>query len=748
MEQTTQTRLRAFGSSLETYVALLRVVLPRASSVNIYDEQGELLWATHLSMSPELTSLVQESIKDALENPQVPGRFKQIGAVPIYLFWLRREDPTSGPPLATLIVRLKGGGNIESCSFGFVQQIIQPAIDVLRQDLLAREEIRRLRESMQEQTQELKVLEVVAGRATEAGQQAGAEDLKSLLANSAKHLKVGMAALIVPDKGLAMTVAGSEGKLDYRLLAKAHRHLVSVARMRREPLIINKVSMPGHEQAEYRILACPVFRPDGQAIGVFALFRTSSSSEFTSSHSRVVELLARRIANVIAYEYEELSGLLTRQAFERRMKQILQDPARAQSDWAALYVDVDHMHAINDAHGMHNGDRILKQLGELIRSHITPGALATRVSADRFCILLPASVEDSLKVGEALRQNAEQLSISLGVDKMPISISVGVAPVLSMEQDFTHVMAQAETACKAAKARGANRVEPYQEDNESVVRRMTELRLVASLQRALAENTLQLFAQLIAPLNDRHRPAQFEMLLRLIDEKGKRVGPDQFMSAALRHDLMPAIDRWVLQRTLEQLKPHAVLVAQNLVGFSFNVSGQALRDATFAQDIESLIRSSGIAPGGICFEISEDAMMSNLSAAESFMKRLTKLGCRIALDDFGTGLSALACLRTLPIGTLKIAGSFVRDVLVDAKADSMVASIAQLARSMSLITVAKQVETEELCTRVAALGVDYGQGFSIASPGPLAEILTELPLYATPVRPPVTPEAAPAKTGS
>src|SRR5580658_3445018 len=170
MEQTTQTRLRAFGSSLETYVALLRVVLPRASSVNIYDEKCDLLWATHLSMSAELTTLVQESVIDAIENPEVAGRFKQIGEVPIYLFWLRREDPASGPPLATLLVRLKAGGNIESCSFGFVQQIIQPAVDVLRQELLAREEIRRLRESMQEQTQELKVLEVVAGRATEAGQ--------------------------------------------------------------------------------------------------------------------------------------------------------------------------------------------------------------------------------------------------------------------------------------------------------------------------------------------------------------------------------------------------------------------------------------------------------------------------------------------------------------------------------------------------------------------------------------------------
>jgi EAL domain-containing protein (putative c-di-GMP-specific phosphodiesterase class I) len=111
------------------------------------------------------------------------------------------------------------------------------------------------------------------------------------------------------------------------------------------------------------------------------------------------------------------------------------------------------------------------------------------------------------------------------------------------------------------------------------------------------------------------------------------------------------------------------------------------------------------------------------------MRRLRKLGCNIALDDFGTGLSSLAYLRTLPIGMLKIDGSFVRDVLKDPRAESMVQAIAQLARAMSLTTVAEYIETEEIRTRIEGLGVDYGQGFAIAQPAPLAEILNELPLY-------------------
>jgi EAL domain-containing protein (putative c-di-GMP-specific phosphodiesterase class I) len=148
----------------------------------------------------------------------------------------------------------------------------------------------------------------------------------------------------------------------------------------------------------------------------------------------------------------------------------------------------------------------------------------------------------------------------------------------------------------------------------------------------------------------------------------------------------------------------------------------------------------------LCFELTESAAIGNLNRAEELMRRLRKLGCNIALDDFGTGLSSLAYLRTLPIGMLKIDGSFVRDVLKDPRAESMVQAIAQLARSMSLTTVAEYVETDEIRTRITALGVDYGQGFAIGRPVPLVDVVAELPLYAAAAQPsgvwPVSANAA------
>jgi EAL domain-containing protein (putative c-di-GMP-specific phosphodiesterase class I) len=216
----------------------------------------------------------------------------------------------------------------------------------------------------------------------------------------------------------------------------------------------------------------------------------------------------------------------------------------------------------------------------------------------------------------------------------------------------------------------------------------------------------------------------------MLDAQNETVGPSHFMSAAHRYQLMPEIDRWVVNEVLKLLKPYAQLLASSGIVFTINCDGQSLKDQSFTDFLETQITASGINPAALCFELTESAAVGNLSHAETLMRRLRKLGCGIALDDFGTGLSSLAYLRSLPISMLKIDGSFVRDVLKDPKAESTIQVIAQLARAMSLTTVAEYVETDEIRYRIAKLGVDYGQGFAIGKPLPIADVLEQLPLYA------------------
>jgi EAL domain-containing protein (putative c-di-GMP-specific phosphodiesterase class I) len=197
---------------------------------------------------------------------------------------------------------------------------------------------------------------------------------------------------------------------------------------------------------------------------------------------------------------------------------------------------------------------------------------------------------------------------------------------------------------------------------------------------------------------------------------------------------MPAVDRWVVQEAVRVLKPHAAMLANRPLAFTVNLSGQSLGEEGFDDFLIDQVSKSGINPRVFCFELTESAAIANMARAEKMMKRLRDLGCSIALDDFGTGLSSLAYLRALPVDMLKIDGSFVRDILTDPRAESMVQAVAQLARSMNLTTVAECVETDEIRLHVASLGVDYGQGFAIERPAPLSNIIDELPRYEQSVR--------------
>jgi diguanylate cyclase (GGDEF)-like protein len=421
--------------------------------------------------------------------------------------------------------------------------------------------------------------------------------------------------------------------------------------------------------------------------------------------------------------YDALTGLYTRPAFEHRVRAVVAG-AESASGWCSLYINVDQLHVINDNFGMLAGDGVLGQLGELLRTRLPPGALAARISGDRFSVLLPGHLDDAERFGEALREGAEQLGNMHDNSRLHISISVGVAALDPSVGELIHSLATAETACKAAKDRGRNRVEVYRSNDVSLVRRFTDINIAGELHDAISAGRLRLDAQLIVPFGrGPNLKVHYELLVRVLDEDGTAAGPDSFMSAATRYQLMPRIDRWVIETAVERVKAHAHLFAGLPLAFAINFSGQSLNDEEFEDFIIKRIAASGLSPELFCFELTENATVASIARASALMGKLRALGCGIALDDFGTGFSSLAYLRQLPVTMLKIDGSFVRDVVRDARAESMVRAIAQLARAMSLTTVAEYVETEEIRARIATLGVDYGQGFAISKPLPLEDLL-------------------------
>ncbi|HVH84687.1 MAG TPA: EAL domain-containing protein [Steroidobacteraceae bacterium] len=709
----------------EPYFRLVRSLLPRASSLAIFNDAGEFLWSSETVTGPDLMNVVEDALISARSSEGGAGQLRTVaGDLPVYLCPLR-DDAGGLLAIIALVCRPNDGGDRRQ-DFSFAHSLLAPALECLRRDLIAYKNIDELNGTLAALNRDLEL--VLSQGATDSPTPDGANDLQVLLEQTIEHLGASTGALLVPEKNLTLLRASGDATPDVRFMTRAHRKLMSLAQTEAGPLIVNDVDVALTDTYPYRVLACALRSRGGRCLGMLALLRDEASERFSQRDAHIAHIISRKALDIVESSYDALSGLYTRPAFERRLAAVVTDGKGAQP-WSALYIDVDQLNAINEKAGMHVGDSVLGQLGELFRKRLPPGAFAARISGDRFAVLLPAQVEDAEQFAQALRAGAEALVPNPGESRPPVSISVGVALVASEDGELGHVLAAAESACKAAKDRGRNRVEVYEANDTSIVRRFADISVAAQLRDAIDNDRLRLDAQLILPFAaaESARP-HYELLLRMINDDGLTMGPDSFLAAAARYQLMPVIDRWVVNHVIEALQPRAGVLEGKALGFTINFSGQSLDDDTFADFLIDSITESGLDPDLFCFELTENATVAHLPRAEELMRRLRKLGCGVALDDFGTGLSSLSCIRRLPITMLKIDGSFVRDVVGDRRAESMVRAIAELARGMSIITVAEYIETEAIGEHIAGLGVDYGQGFAIGRPIALAELLNELPL--------------------
>jgi EAL domain-containing protein (putative c-di-GMP-specific phosphodiesterase class I) len=332
-------------------------------------------------------------------------------------------------------------------------------------------------------------------------------------------------------------------------------------------------------------------------------------------------------------------------------------------------------------------------------------------------------------IAEKIRAAAAAIVPRAGQGSFEVSACLGVAPIGRSDNPLAHALATAEIACKAAKDRGRDRVEIFQDSDQSIIRRHTDIMVIGQVRDALANDSFRLDAQPILPLRGNYGRPRFELLIRMVGDRGEIIPPSKFLSAAERYQLMPTIDRWVVHRACQLLGEHSASLGEDIARFAINLSGQSLQDDTFLPYVIDEIKSSGLPAGVLCFELTETATIGNLAKAQNFMRSLQDLGCQFALDDFGTGVSSLAYLKDLSVNYLKIDGSFVRDAIVNARSESMIKAIAQLAKVMCMETIAEYVETDVLRARMADLGVDYGQGFAMGKAQRLEDLLQDLAVY-------------------
>jgi EAL domain-containing protein (putative c-di-GMP-specific phosphodiesterase class I) len=280
-------------------------------------------------------------------------------------------------------------------------------------------------------------------------------------------------------------------------------------------------------------------------------------------------------------------------------------------------------------------------------------------------------------------------------------------------------MHAADSACYVAKNQGG-RVHVYSARDEAAARQRGEILWLQLLQSALKENRFELHAQPIVQVSS--GPAEMgpglEVLLRMKDEKGVTIAPGEFMRAAERYRLMPHVDRWVVQTALTALGRGAVRLPMDR-SLCINLSGQTLGDAGFLEFVVDCLDRTGVAPDRICFEVTENSVITNIEHARRFIGVLHGMGCRFALDDFGRGLSSFANLKNLSLDYLKIDGSFIRNLASDNVNQAMVTAMIKLARSLNFQVIAEQVEDLSALDSARRMGVDYVQGYQVGRPQPL-----------------------------
>ena len=455
--------------------------------------------------------------------------------------------------------------------------------------------------------------------------------------------------------------------------------------------------------------AAPIRDRIGNIIGAVMVFHD------TSKESRLFRQLSYQAS------HDALTGLINRSEFENRLvasfDELKSDPERTSG---LLYLDLDQFKVVNDTFGHTAGDELLRQLTEIVQAQIRSSDVFARLGGDEFGILLERCDEHrAVEVAEAIRGSIEGYRFEWQDSFTTIRVSIGVVMLTSLEDNVASLMSSADVACYSAKDMGRNQVHLYKDSDASL--RHEEMKWVSRITSAVEEDRFELFFQPIIGITDTNGNGRghYELLLRMKDEKGEIVGPDQFIPSAERYNLMSTLDRWVIHKALNELADHRS-ESEASYTLAINLSGTSLSEDRFLQFVIDELKRHQLPNGAICFEITETAAISNLSRVVHFMNTLKTLGCKFSLDDFGSGLSSFTYLKNLPVDYLKIDGQFVSNVADDSVDESMVKAISEVGHAMGIETIAERVETKQVLDKLSALGVEFAQGYYIARPASVA----------------------------
>lgn len=408
-------------------------------------------------------------------------------------------------------------------------------------------------------------------------------------------------------------------------------------------------------------------------------------------------------------KYDFVTRLFNRVSLEEFLEAniITINSAEVDKSFYFLFLDVDQFKIINDTCGHSAGDELLRQISDCLKKMEDDYQLvAARMGGDEFGMAYYAkNDEHAFEIAKVVHDTISGLKFNWHDSIYSIAISMGLVEVQKNIGNAKSVISIAERTCYEAKTKGGGEIAYYNLSRDYIDKNERQMRWVPILQKAQDDDRLSLHFQHIVDATTGQK-CKAEILIRLIGEDGNLVYPDAFIPVAERYHLIANIDRWVIERALTLKKELG-----DTTQLSINISGETFNRKGFADDVERIIKQSGITPEQICFEITETSALSNIESTRSFIERLHQVGCEFSLDDFGTGTSTFSYLKQLPVDYLKVDRMFIDGIETEKVNRMMVESITSICKEMNVKVIAEGVETQSQLAVLNEIGVDYIQGY-------------------------------------
>ncbi len=495
-------------------------------------------------------------------------------------------------------------------------------------------------------------------------------------------------------------------------MTNANAFLDGIAVERRRPLtdILNQRGM----QSDAFLVDVEIATAMGAVAYTIAGTRTPDAEGRTARIVGLMRDITERFREMRRLTYlatrDELTGHLNRNALREELAGAIERAKDENRSCAFLVASIDRLAMINDSFGFDAGEEVIMGVGERLSRTVRGSDVIGRTAGNKFGVILKNCSEKEIAVvASRLRAAVRGSGVETRCGMVAATVSVGAVWLPAAASTSQEAMLRAEQALNKARANGRDGFAAYQPSASRETARLRHMAIADEVMAALNDNRVMLAFQPIVQARSR-KVSHYECLLRLAQPDGAILTAGHFVPSCEQMGIVHLVDRFALDATITRLKRHQDIT------LAVNVSGTAASDPIWLQDFVDTVRSEHAVASRLIVELTETAALHHFEENARFVSQLREMGVRVAIDDFGAGYTSFRNLQMLHVDTVKIDGSYVKDLSQSPENQVFVRTLVGLAKNFDIKTVAEWVGDDADAALLQSFGVDYFQGFHFGEP--------------------------------